>query len=415
MHKYCARLAAGGPGQAGKTTSLGDWIMEKLCLGMPLRAYLRTLVTPFNAVAAMILGLGLPVMVYRFVFGLGAATNLSQTTPWGIWIGIDVLSGVALAAGGYTIAAAVYIFGLKHYYPVLRPAVLTGFLGYLFVVLGLLMDLGRPWRLPYPILHPLGVSSVMFEVAWCVTLYSTVLALEFSPMLFQWLRLQAPVKFIRSIIIPLVVAAVMLSTLHQSSLGALFLLAPAKLHPLWYSPFIPMYFFISSIIAGLTMVIVESALSHRIFRHQLVTEPQVDLDGLTLGLGKAAAVLLFAYFFMKLIGVADGHHWHLLMTPFGGWFLVELIGFTLLPCFLFAWGVRQRSAKLVRFTAVLAVIGIVMNRLNVSVIALNWHVAEQYVPSWMELVTTLTIITLGILTFRWIVHRMPVLHEHPEH
>jgi Ni/Fe-hydrogenase subunit HybB-like protein len=297
----------------------------------------------------------------------------------------------------------------------LRPAVLTGFLGYLFVVLGLLVDLGRPWRLPYPIVYSYGLSSVMFEVAWCVTLYSIVLALEFSPIIFQWLNLKAPVKLIRSITIPLVVAAVMLSTLHQSSLGGLFLLAPTKLHPLWYSPFIPIYFFISSIIAGLTMVIVESSLSHRIFRHQLDPEQHVDLDGLTLGLAKAASVVLFTYFFLKLIGVADGHNWHLLMTPLGVWFLVELIGFTLLPCFLFAWGVRERNAKLIRCTAVLAVIGIVVNRLNVSVITLNFQVPDRYFPSWMELITTLTIITLGILTFRWIVNRMPVLHEHPNY
>jgi Ni/Fe-hydrogenase subunit HybB-like protein len=282
-------------------------------------------------------------------------------------------------------------------------------------VLGLLMDLGRPWRLPYPIVYSHGLSSVMFEVAWCVTLYSIVLALEFSPIIFQWLNLQAPVRLIRSITIPLVIAAVMLSTLHQSSLGALFLLAPTKLHPLWYSPFIPIYFFISSIIAGLTMVIVESSLSHRIFHHQLDPEQHVDLDGLTVGLAKAASVVLFTYFFLKLIGVADGHNWHLLMTPLGGWFLVELIGFTLLPCLLFAWGVREKNAKLIRFTAVLAVIGIVVNRLNVSVITLNWQVPDRYVPSWMELMTTLTIITLGILTFRWIVHRMPVLREHSHH
>jgi Ni/Fe-hydrogenase subunit HybB-like protein len=415
MNQYRERLVTASPTYARKMSPLGVWAMDNLFMGMTLREYLRTLVTPFNTVAAMILGIGLPVIAYRFVYGLGAATNLSQTNPWGIWIGLDVLSGVALAAGGYTIAATVYIFGLKQYYPILRPAVLTGFLGYLFVVLGLLMDLGRPWRLPYPIVYSHGLSSVMFEVAWCVTLYSIVLALEFSPIIFQWLNLQAPVRLIRSITIPLVIAAVMLSTLHQSSLGALFLLAPTKLHPLWYSPFIPIYFFISSIIAGLTMVIVESSLSHRIFHHQLDPEQHVDLDGLTVGLAKAASVVLFTYFFLKLIGVADGHNWHLLMTPLGGWFLVELIGFTLLPCLLFAWGVREKNAKLIRFTAVLAVIGIVVNRLNVSVITLNWQVPDRYVPSWMELMTTLTIITLGILTFRWIVHRMPVLREHSHH
>jgi Ni/Fe-hydrogenase subunit HybB-like protein len=191
------------------------------------------LVTPFNLMATLVLLAGIPVIVYRFAYGLGAATNLSQTTPWGLWIGFDVLCGVALAAGGYTIAATVYIFGLKTYYPILRPAVLTGFLGYFFVALGLLLDLGQPWRIPYPVFYSYGVTSVMFEVAWCVFLYLTVLSLEFSPTVFEWLRWKNARRWAMRCTIGLVVFGVLLSTLHQSSLGALFLMAPTKLHPLW--------------------------------------------------------------------------------------------------------------------------------------------------------------------------------------
>jgi Ni/Fe-hydrogenase subunit HybB-like protein len=390
-----------------------SWTREKIFLGQSLGEYVRGLVTPGNAVATLILAIGLPVIAYRFVFGLGAATNLSQTNPWGIWIGIDVLSGVALAAGGYTLAATVYLFGLKQYYPVLRAAVLTGFLGYFFVVVGLLVDLGQPWRLPYPMFYSYGVTSVMFLVAWHVGLYLTVQFLEFCPAIFEWLGWRDVRAWAARLTIGATVFGVILSTLHQSALGALFLMAPGKLHPLWYSPFLPIYFFVSSVIAGLAMVIVESSLSHRIFHDQVEPGRHADLDGITLGLGKAASIVLFTYFFLKLIGVADGDHWALLTTPLGGWFLVELVGFVLGPCVLLAHGVRERRVRLVRVGAALAVAGIVLNRVNVSLVALNWNAAERYLPSWMEIVTTVTIITLGILTFRWIVNRMPVLRDHP--
>ncbi|MCL6646473.1 MAG: polysulfide reductase NrfD, partial [Dehalococcoidia bacterium] len=188
------------------------WVTEKLLLGMTPREYLRSLVTPGNAVAAAILAVGLPVIVYRFAYGLGAVTNLSQTTPWGLWIGFDVLACVALAAGGFTLATAVYIFGLKEYHPVVRPALLTAFLGYLFVVIGLLVDLGRPWKLPVPIAWSFGTSSVMFEVAWCVFLYTLVLALEFTPALFEWLEWPRARRVAVRLVVPATVAGVMLST-----------------------------------------------------------------------------------------------------------------------------------------------------------------------------------------------------------
>ena len=167
-----------------------SWAREKLLMGLSLREYVRGLVTPFNIAAALILLVGLPAIAYRYTYGLGAVTNLSQTNPWGLWIGLDVLSGVALAAGGYVLACTVHIFGLKQYYPVLRPAILTGLLGYFFVVVGLMVDLGRPWRIPYPVIYSYGVTSVMFLVAWHVGLYLSVQFLEFCPAILEWLGLR---------------------------------------------------------------------------------------------------------------------------------------------------------------------------------------------------------------------------------
>jgi Ni/Fe-hydrogenase subunit HybB-like protein len=389
------------------------WVTENILMGQSARDYARSLLTPFNAIVAAILAVGIPVIVYRFAFGLGAASNLSQTSPWGLWIGLDVLGGVALAAGGYTMATTVYVFGLEKYHPIVRPAILTGFLGYLFVVIGLLVDLGSPWRLPVPIFWSFGTISVMFEVAWCVALYLTVLAFEFLPPVFEWLGWGKARTFAVKLALPATILGVMLSTLHQSSLGALFLLAKDKINPLWYSPYVPLYFFISSIIAGLSMVIVESSLSHRAFRDQLDPGKHVDLDGITIGLGRGAAIVLFSYFFLKLQGFLDLGRWDLLATGYGAWFLFEMLGFILAPALLFAWATRTRRVSVVRAIAGWTVLGVVVNRINVSVVAMNWSRPVAYFPSWMEIVTSLTIITIGVLTFRWIVNRMPVLREDP--
>ena len=401
---------------AVRTEEIGrSWITEKVFLGKPFGEYLRSLGTPFNALVAMILAVGIPVSAVRFWQGLGAVTNLSDTTPWGLWIGFDVLVGVALAAGGYTIGTAVYVFRLEEYRPIVRPAILTGFLGYFFVVVALLFDLGQPWRIVHPYFVSFGVTSVMFLVAWHVGLYLTCQLIEFSPAIFEWLGAKRLRRIAISLSVGVTIFGVMLSTLHQSALGALFLLAPHRVHPLWYSPLIPMFFFVSSIAAGLSIVIVESTISHRVFNGRAGHHNKGQLDKLTLGLGKAASLVLFTYFGLKLIGVMNEDLWGLLTTPMGQWFSLELIGFILLPSILFAWGAGKRNVKVVRATAGLTVLGIVLNRLNVSVIAFNWESAQRYVPSWGEIAVTITIITLLVITFRWIVNRMPVLQEHPDY
>jgi len=376
----------------------------------------KSLLTPFNAVAAVIVLVGLWLAYRRFTGGLGAVTNLSHKNPWGIWIGFDLLTGVALAAGGFTTSAAVYLFGMKKYHSAVRPAVLTGFLGYFFVVVALLFDVGRPWRLPYPFIMQQGPTSVMFEVALCVSLYLNVLFLEFSPIPLEWLGWKKARNLAVRFTLVLTILGVILSTMHQSSLGAMFLIAPTKLHPLWYSPYIPLFFFVSSIVAGLSMVIFESSLSGRIFRGRIDEAHRRENDQVVLGFGKACAVILAGYFGLKVIGVAHDDHWDLLFTGYGLWFLVEVVGFVLLPCFLFAIGAREKNVSLIRWTSLIAVLGIVLNRLNVSLICFNWELPpdERYVPSWMEIGITVFIVTLLLLAFRFIVTRMPVFHEHPD-
>jgi len=373
------------------------------------------LLTPFNVIGGLFVIVAFGIAVVRFTKGLGAVTNLNDEFPWGLWIGFDVLCGVALAAGGYTIAAAVHIFRLKQYRPILRPAILTGFLGYFFVVIALLVDLGRPWRIVYPVFYTYGVASVMFLVAWHVFLYLTCQFIEFAPAIAEWRGWDVARRWLLRLEIGACIAGVILSTLHQSALGALFLLAPTKLHPLWYSPLLPMFFFLSSIIAGLSMVILESTLSHRYFKEQTDPRHAKGLGRLQLGLAEAASLALLSYFFLKWIGVAHGLHWNLLGTSMGVWFLLEVFGFILLPCLLYAKAVREKNVRLVQFTSVLTVAGIILNRLNVSIIGFRWDSVAHYVPRWSEFVITIAIVMFAIFTFRWIVTRMPVLSEHPDY
>jgi Ni/Fe-hydrogenase subunit HybB-like protein len=388
-----------------------SFVRQKLLLGMNGREYLRSLVTPNNLIITAILAAGLPVLAWRFIAGLGATTNLSQTAPWGLWIGFDMMTGIVLAAGGFTIGATVQIFNLKEYHPIERPAILTAFLGYVMAIVGLLADLGRPWNIVMALVSN-GAASVLYEVAWCVMCYSTVLALEFSVPLFEWLGWKRLHAVMQKTLIALTVLSVIFSTMHQSALGSLFLLAPTKLHPLWYTPYIFVFFFISAIIAGLSMVIVESFLSHKAFASQL-KDAHFDLNKLTIGLGRAGAIVMFAYFFLKLQGVVDGHTWGYLSTGWGAWWLVETVGFVLVPALLFAWGARNGNVTAVRIAGVMGVLSIVLNRLNMSVIAFNWKLPVRYVPRWQELLVSVTLVTLGIVLFRFIVNRMPIMREDP--
>ncbi len=373
--------------------------------------------TPFNIITGMILLAGLVLTILRFTQGIGAVTNLDNTNPWGLWIGFDLLCGVALAAGGYVTSSACYIFGLKRFHSAVRPAILTAFLGYALVVFALHFDVGRPWKLPYPIFVSQGTSSLLFEVGLCVFLYLTVLFIEWTPAAFEWLGFKNLRNWVVRLTLLLTIFGVVLSTLHQSSLGALFMIAPSKLHPLWYSGYLHVYFFISSMFAGMSMVIFEGTLAHRWLHHKMDETHLKEADGVVLGFGKAAAFVMMGYVGIKIIGLAVDHQWHYLTTGWGAWFLVELVGFVLFPAILYGVGAREKNLTFIRIAAVWTVLGIILNRLNISVIAFNWHLpsAERYVPSFMEVGTTIFIVTLGVVVYRFIATRMPILHEHPDY
>lgn len=377
----------------------------------------RTVYTPFNVIAGIIVIMGLILTVLRFTGGLGAVTNLSNDNPWGIWIGFDLLVGVALAAGGFVTSAAVYLFGMKNYHSAVRPAILTGFLGYALVVLALHYDVGRPWRLPYPFIIQQGTTSVLFEVGACVALYLSVLFLEFSPAALEWLGISKLRNLIHKLTLVLTIFGVILSTLHQSSLGSLFLIVPSKLHPLWYSSYLPVFFFVTSIIAGLSMVIFESTLSHRYLSEYMDEDHLREKDQIALGFGKAASWVLAGYFAIKVVGISMENQWHLLSTPYGLWFLVELLGFVALPCFLYAVGVRDKNLTIIKWAAVWTVVGIIVNRFNICLVAFNYDLPsnERYFPHWMEIGISIFLVTLGLIAFKFISTHMPIFYKHPDY
>jgi Ni/Fe-hydrogenase subunit HybB-like protein len=380
-----------------------------------LRSQLRPrgkILTPFNVISVPIILLGLGILVVRFTQGLGSVTNLSQETPWGFWIGFDVITGVAFAGGAYTITFAVYIMRMEKYHPIVRATVLNGLLAYVFYAGALALDLGRPWNIINPIIgNSFGFNSVLFLVSWHFLLYMLAELLEFSPVVAEWLGARRARRILSAMTLSAVIFGVTLSTLHQSGLGALYLMAKPKIHPLWYSEFIPIFFFVSSIFAGLSMVILEGTLSHRVFKDQIDPKKHHSFDDLIIGLAKGAAIAMFVYYFFRALIFLHDKQWTLLRSGWGAWYLLEIIGLVLIPCFMFAYGVRHRSLGIIRSAAVLTLLGIVLNRLNISIIAYNWYSPVRYYPSWQEIVVTMMVVSAEIWVFRWIVLRMPVMRE----
>ena len=358
-------------------------------------------ITVWRAIFAAILLSGLYATYLRVFYGLGGSTNLSDKFPWGIWIGFDVMCGVGLAAGGFTLVAIVHIFNIEKYKPVLRPAVLTAFLGYTLVVVGLIYDLGRPDRLWHPLVM-WNPHSVMFEVAWCVTLYSTVLFLEFLPVVFEKFGWHEPLEWIHRISVPLMILGVLLSTLHQSSLGTLFLIVPEKLYPLWYTPLLPLLFYISAIGVGLAMTIFESWHSSRAFGRAL------ELP-LLAGIARVLAVVMSVYLWIRFLDLLHRNALVLLArNRTETWlFGLEMALMIVPPILLYQSKIRMRPGALYA-CAVMVVFGFIANRLNVGITGLEAGSGTHYIPKWSEIAVTLSIVAVGFATFRGIAQYFPI-------
>ncbi|MCU0233216.1 MAG: Ni/Fe-hydrogenase cytochrome b subunit [Thermoanaerobaculales bacterium] len=351
----------------------------------------RSLLTPWRVLLAVLLVTAAVIVTFRFAFGLGSVTNLSDETPWGIWVGFDILAGIGLAAGGFIMAAAVYVFGLERYRPLLRMSILTALIGYLLFITGLILEIGRPWNIWRCIVDH-NFHSPLFEIAWCVMLYTTVLLLEFSQVVlerFGWHRLEA---LLHKILVPLVIVGVLLSTLHQSTLGTLFTIVPHKLHPLWYSPILPVHFFISCLAAGLAMICFEGFLSWRFLKHP----PRLDLLP---NLARVMALILVIYFVFRIEDLALRHalpHAFAIGLPAFLFWLENLL-FVVVPVVIVFRTARRMTTRSLFAASFCAVIGFIMHRFNVAVTGMQLIHETGYFPTWQELVISMSLIALGFI------------------
>ena len=332
-------------------------------------------ITFWKVVLALIWLAGLVALIVRFTQGLGASTNLSDKFPWGLWIGFDVISGVGLSAGAFTIAAAVYVFHVKRLYPILRPTILTAFLGYLLVIVGLLVDVGRPDRIYNPLFMG-NPHSELFEVAMCGMFYTTVLLFEFSPILFERLGWSGPKRWITRVTVPLVILGVILSTMHQSSLGSLFLIIPQKLYTFWYSASLPILFYVSAIAAGCAMIIFESHLSFRAFGHRLKADVLADI-------GRVLLVVLVLYALLKAYDFYGRGVWSAFFLPrMETWlFWLEILIGVIAPIILLSIRKVRLSTQGLYAAALCTITGFLLNRLNVSTTGLMASSGVHYFPS----------------------------------
>lgn len=346
--------------------------------------------------------LGLGVAFYRWIVGLGPTTNLNDGRGWGIWISFDMMSGIGLAAGAFTVAAVVYIFNLKQFYPIVRPTILTGFISYLLAGLTLLVDLSQPQRIWHLIIYG-NIHSPLFEIGWCVMLYLTVLALEFSPVVFEALGWKVPLKFIRGITIPLIIAGITLSTMHQSTLGTMLTILPYKVHPLWYSPLFPLYFYLTAIAAGLAMTVFESYHSARTYGYPFEIKMLASLT-------KAIPYVLGLYFLLR-VGelIITGNYIHLLKDgPPAIMYLVEMIGGVLVPIIYFSDKKTRHDPNGIVWGAFFAMGGLILYRLNA---ALVFFEGSFYLPSWQELAVSIGLTCLGLIMFDAAVRFLPMFPE----
>jgi Ni/Fe-hydrogenase subunit HybB-like protein len=364
--------------------------------------------TFWKVIFCLIMAMGLYSVFVRYFYGLGAVSNMSDKFPWGIWIGFDVLCGVMLAAGAFIVTGAVYLLNIERMHAIARPAVLTAFLGYCLVIFGLMFDLGRPWFIWHQLIY-MNPHSVMFEVGFCVMFYTTVLAFEFSTAVLERFNLAKPLKVVKACLIPLVILGILLSTLHQSSLGTLYLIMPTKLHPFWYSPALPFFFFFSAVAVGLAMTIFESSLSSRVFGRHLELPVIVELGGVLYVTLWINALLRFEDFFHR------GQLANILRPSYEAYFLwVELLLALIIPLTILSFRKARLSGDWLYLASCSTLLGFVTNRLNVSITGFETWAGHHYYPRWTEASITAMIIALGFFIFGLAVKYLPVFEDaHP--
>jgi len=381
---------------------------------------LRFHLSPLVWILLTLMGIATVVAMIRYIYGIGAISNLSYSYPWGFWISFDLFTGVAIGSGAFVMAAIVYIFELKEFQSLLRPSVLTGFLGYIMVVIALLVDLGHPERIWYMMIHMNG-TSVLLEIGICVMSYLTVLAIEFAPVIFEGLKWQKFAHTLHKYIMPFVILGVVLSTLHQSSLGSLLLIQPAKLYPLWWTPILPVLFFISAVSIGLAMIIFESSVSARYFHRGLEIHL---LEKLARAIPIALAIYLIVRFTQLTLAGDLQYLFNSGMMSILFW--AEIIIGSIIPLVLFSFKRIRQSSNGLLTGAIILLFGMILDRFDVSwfavrhpdpltyipnLMAFNAH----YIPSLPELSISIGIFSAGILAFGLAAKYLPLFEGEEGH
>ncbi|MFZ1918871.1 MAG: Ni/Fe-hydrogenase cytochrome b subunit [Terriglobales bacterium] len=370
-------------------------------------AFIRPKITMWRVIVTLIFAAGCYGAYARFALGLHQSTNLTDGQPWGLWVGLGTLCGVGISAGGFAIAAAVYLLGFERYRPVVRTAVLLSFLGYLTVCIGMMYELGLPWRIWHPIVM-WNRHSVLFEVSWCVMLYTTVLSLEFSPALVEqipWKGLRDTyLRFHHELLIGLVMVGAVLSSLHQSFLGGLYLVAKGKVDPLWYSQYLPTLFYLSAVPAGLAATIMAVYLCNRSLNARI--DPKILTE-----MSQVIAPLLYVYALFRGIdlvthgGIASIWHWREESLLF----FLEIGLLVVAPIILLSQEKIRSNPQHLYLTCSLVVMGFITNRLNVSVTAFERTSGYHYVPKWTEFALTLATVTAAAVAFHYAVRYLDIL------
>ncbi len=357
----------------------------------------------------LITGFAAAVALNRFIFGLGVTTNLNDATPWGLWIGFDVMGGVALAAGGFVLTAIFYIMKRDEFHPLVKPAVLTAFLGYLAVIFSLLVDLGLPWNIWHMIIY-WNPHSPLFEVGWCVMLYTGVLMLEFSPVPLEKFSRYAKIRnFLMKYRFVFVMLGIMLSTLHQSSLGSLFLIMPFKLFPLWYSNILPVQFFISAVALGLMMVAFESLASHWLYKRK----PESNLVA---KLCKTTVWVLSVYLIVKLVDLIAQDKFGLIFN--GSWqsnlFITEIMISVIIPVIMFSIPKLRNHTSVQWIGSFMVVFGMMLNRIDVGGVVMLGNTGDSYTPLLTEIMISLGIISIAALVFLFAIENFNIWELQPK-
>jgi Ni/Fe-hydrogenase subunit HybB-like protein len=370
-------------------------------------ARIKSEITLWRVIVAIILTTGLYATYVRFFEGFRASTNLSDQMPWGLWVGLGTLCGIGLSAAGFGISAAVYLLGMERYRPILRSAILISFLGYMTVCVGYLYEIGLPWRFWHPIVM-WNHRSVLFDVCVCIMTYTTVLTFEFAPAIIEKLPWKAfretVLRYHHKILIAVVLAGVLLSSMHQSYLGGLYLIARGKVHPLWYSQYMHALFYLSAIPAGLALTVMAIYLCMRSLN------VRVDFRILS-DCGRMIQLLLIVYAFFKTLDLVSNQAvgYAFQRTNEAGYFWLEVALFLVIPIFLLSYQSVRSNPERLYWTSAIVVAGFMVDRLNVSINSLQTAMGTHYVPKWTELASSVLVITAGVMAFRYAVIYLDIL------